>query len=151
MPLEHEFPFADPRENPGYLLWQVTMQWQRAMGQALAPLELTHTQFVLLAALRWLSLPEGAVVTKSDVARHAGVDRMMASKVIRGLAKRGLIAQAPHPTSGRAQMIELTETGLAGFRAALRVVGAVDATYFGEDAGAAVELLARLEAANGSG
>lgn len=126
---EHEFSFADPRDNPGYLLWQVSMRWQRAMGQALAPLGLTHTQWVLMAALRWLSLG-GEHVTKSDVARHAHVDRMMASKVMRALTTRALVAVNPHPDSRRAQSISLTPAGRELFAQGLRVVEDVDAAFF---------------------
>ena len=66
------------------------MKWQRTMAQALREHGLTHTQFVILAALRWLNLEGQPVVTKSDVARYANVDRMMASKIIRALARRGV-------------------------------------------------------------
>ena len=125
-----EFSFDDPRDNPGYLLWQVSMRWQRAMSRALAPLGLTHTQWVLMAALRWLSRG-GETVTKSDIARHAHVDRMMASKVVRALAKRGLLTQDAHPNSRRAQALSLTEEGLSVFVRGLREVERVDAAFFG--------------------
>jgi hypothetical protein len=38
-----------PDKSPGFLLWQVTLRWQRKVTIALAPLDLTHVQFVLLA------------------------------------------------------------------------------------------------------
>ena len=143
---EHEFSFTDPRDNPGYLLWQVSMRWQRAMGQALAPLGLTHTQWVLMAALRWLSR-SGEHVTKSDVARHAHVDRMMASKVVRALAARGLVDEGPHPGSRRAHSITLTPHGRDLFARGLRVVEDVDEAFFdGVDAvGTLGGLLAKEE------
>ena len=144
MPQHHEFPFDDPRQNPGYLLWQVTMKWQRAMTQALGEHGLTHTQFVILAALRWLNL-QGQPITKSDVARNANVDRMMASKIIRALSKRGLIDEEPHPTSKRAQQVRLTEDGKSAFRAALVTVGTVDAQFFGDQLPEVVSVLQELE------
>ena len=49
------FQFQRPEDSPGYVLWQLTMAWQRLIKQQLDPLDLTHTQFVLLAALAWLS------------------------------------------------------------------------------------------------
>ena len=39
-----------PNDSPGFLLWHATLRWQRGVAQALAPLDLTHVQFVLLAA-----------------------------------------------------------------------------------------------------
>src|SRR3546814_15453085 len=41
-----------PENSPGFLLWQVTNQWQRRLRATLEPLGLTHVQFVLLAGLR---------------------------------------------------------------------------------------------------
>ncbi len=50
-----QFHFAQTEESPGYLLWQVSMLWQRKMKRGLDEIGLTHTQFVLLASLGWLS------------------------------------------------------------------------------------------------
>jgi len=52
---EVEFSFKSPNDSPGYLLAHLTMLWQRKQKKALDPLDLTHTQFVLLASLSWLS------------------------------------------------------------------------------------------------
>lgn len=46
--------FPAPEQGPGFLLWRVTLSWQRQMRAALAPHGLTHVQFVLLASLWWL-------------------------------------------------------------------------------------------------
>ena len=37
----------------GYDLWHASLAWQQAIGRALAPHELTHVQFFLLASLLW--------------------------------------------------------------------------------------------------
>ena len=55
MSKEIKFQFKSPNDSPGYLLGQVTLLWQRKQKRVLDPLQLTHTQFVLLAALGWLS------------------------------------------------------------------------------------------------
>lgn len=151
----HEFPFDDPRDNPGYLLWQVSMRWQRAMTHALAPLGLTHTQFVLLAALRWLRLQahraegNGPVeISKSDVARYANVDRMMTSKVLRALTARGLVTAETHGTNPRAQSLALTGAGVDTLARALATAAAVDDGYFG---GVRPEAVAVLRALAGEG
>ena len=137
------FPFSNPRDNPGYLLWQVTMRWQRLMNQALTPHELTHTQFVLLAALKWLS-GEQDIVTKSDVARHANVDRIMAAKILRDLARRKIISERPHPTRGHAQAVSLTNEGGIIFGDALDTVGNTDRLFFGDKFVQSVTLLNQL-------
>ena len=50
-PLDTRFASAD--ESPGFLLWQVTNRWQAAVRRALAPFDVTHVQFVLLAVLTY--------------------------------------------------------------------------------------------------
>src|SRR5260370_30828241 len=37
---------VDADDSPGFLLWQVTLRWQRDIATALAPLDLTHVQFI---------------------------------------------------------------------------------------------------------
>ena len=51
MPKQINFHFKSPNDSPGYLLGQLTMLWQRKQKKVLDPLDLTQTQFVLLAAL----------------------------------------------------------------------------------------------------
>ena len=43
-----------PGASPGFLLWHLTLAWQRAVTAALEPLGLTHVQFVLLATAWFL-------------------------------------------------------------------------------------------------
>ena len=61
----------DPEESPGFLLWHVTLRWQREIAAALAPLDLTHVQFALLAATWWLN-SRGEDPNQLSVARQAG-------------------------------------------------------------------------------
>ena len=123
------FQFERPEDSPGYLLWQVTMSWQRKIKHALDPLDLTHTQFVLLAAIAWLArhLEE---VTQVDVATHSSTDRMMVSKVLRTLQSKGLISRQEHPTDTRAKVVRLTGAGQDRIQQAIRVVEATDGVYF---------------------
>jgi hypothetical protein len=44
-----------PADSPGFLLWRATLRWQRGIAAVLAPLGLTHVQFVLLACTSWLN------------------------------------------------------------------------------------------------
>ena len=80
MSKEIEFHFKSPYDSPGYLLGQLTMLWQRKQKKVLDPLDLTQTQFVLLAALGWL-LKKNNAVTQVDIANQSNADRMMVSKV----------------------------------------------------------------------
>ena len=104
------FDFESPDENLGYLLWQTTMLWQRKMNRALDEVNLTHTQFVILIALAWLSR-SSENVTQKEIADHSNTDRMMVSKILRTLQKNGLIERKEHKTDTRAKCVFLTVKG----------------------------------------
>jgi len=125
----HIFSFEKPEDNPGFLLWQVSMQWQLRMKKGLDPLGLTLTQFVLLAALHWLSR-SSEVVTQQVLAEHAKTDKMMTSKVLRTLQQKALLTRAAHQIDTRAKILQLTPAGLALLKRAVAVVEQVDKAFF---------------------
>lgn len=124
-----EFHFKNPDDSPGYLLGQLTMLWQRKLKRVLDPLDLTHTQFVLLAALGWLSL-ENDAVTQTDIANQGNADRMMVSKVLRTLEEKGFITRQEHQTDTRAKIIKLTSNGEIVLQKALILVESTDVEFF---------------------
>jgi DNA-binding MarR family transcriptional regulator len=121
--------WTGPGRSPGFLLWRVTLAWQRAMRAALAPHDLTHVQFVLLASAWWLGDHEEPP-TQKRLADQAGTDPMMTSQVIRKLADRGLVSRTPDPSDARALRIVVTADGREVLAAALRDVEHADAEYF---------------------
>jgi len=129
MPKEIEFHFKSPNDSPGYLLGQLTMLWQRKQKMVLDPLNLTHTQFILLAALGWLSKKKNAV-TQVDIANQSNTDRMMTSKVLRTLEEKKFISRQEHPTDTRAKVIRLTNEGAKVLQKALIVVENADIEFF---------------------
>ncbi len=129
MPKEIEFHFKSPNDSPGYLLGQLTMLWQRKQKKVLDPLNLTQTQFVLLAALGWLS-KKNRLVTQVDIANQSNADRMMVSKVLRTLEEKGFITRAEHETDTRAKEVRLTAEGAAVLQKALIEVENADLDFF---------------------
>jgi len=129
MPKEIDFHFKKPNDSPGYLLGQVTMLWQRKQKKVLDPLDLTQTQFVLLAALAWLSKKSDAV-TQVDIANQSNADRMMVSKVLRTLEDKGFITRQEHQTDTRAKIIRLTTTGEIVLQKAIIAVENADLDFF---------------------
>lgn len=108
------------------------MRWQRRIAAALHPLGLTHVQFVLLAAVWWLST--GAQTTSGlpnqrQVAGHADVDVMMTSQVLRALEVRGLVARRADPDDGRVYRLSVTEAGALLAEQAIALVDAADADF----------------------
>ena len=129
MPQEINFHFKSPKDSPGYLLGQLTMLWQRRLKKVLDPLDLTQTQFVLLAALGWLSKKSNSV-TQVDIANQRNADRMMVSKVLRTLEEKGFITRQEHETDTRAKTIRLTTTGETVLQKAIIEVENADLDFF---------------------
>ncbi len=121
--------FSRSEESPGLLLWQVTNRWQAAQRAALKPFDLTHVQFVLLAALTWLGAD--GPVTQRRLADFAGTDPMMTSQVVRGLERRQLLVRSAHDTDGRARSLTVTDGGAALANRAVVAVEACDEAFFG--------------------
>jgi DNA-binding MarR family transcriptional regulator len=122
-------PGQDPWSNPGFLLWRVTLRWQRAVAAALRPLDLTHPQFVVLASVWWLGR-EGEPPSQRQLADHTGMDAMTTSQVARALEAKGLIARAADPHDSRVRRLSATAAGTALAGRAVEAVEAVDRAHF---------------------
>lgn len=123
------FHFEKPEENLGYLLWQATMLWQRQMNRALDEINLTHTQFVIMAALGWL-LKSSENVTQKEIADHSNTDRMMVSKILRTLQKNELIERKEHETDTRAKCVFLTDKGVVILQKAIEIKTQANNLFF---------------------
>lgn len=121
--------FERPEENLGYLLWQTTMLWNRKMNRALDEISLTHTQFVIMAALGWLSRNSDKV-TQKEIADSSNTDRMMVSKILRKLEKNELIERIEHKTDTRAKCVSLTDKGIDTLQKALEIKNRANDLFF---------------------
>lgn len=123
------FSYIEPEENSGYLLWQVTMQWQLSMNRALGKMGLTLTQFSLMAGLYWLSQKK-QIVTQQKLADYANTDKMMTSKVLMVLEKKQIIERIKDPGDSRAKQLRITDKGIQTLREAYHIVEQVDGLFF---------------------
>jgi DNA-binding MarR family transcriptional regulator len=120
-----------PSESPGFLLWHATLRWQRGIAQALAPLDLTHVQFVLLACTWWLN-EEGQHPSQIALAEVAGTDVKMTSQVVRSLERKALVEREIDPADSRARRLRVTRRGARIAPRAIDVVQEIDAAFFRE-------------------
>lgn len=118
-----------PGDSPGFLLWHATLRWQRSIAAALAPLELTHVQFVLLACSYWLA-EHGETPNQLAVAGQAGTDIKMTSQVLRRLETRGLVERRTDEHDTRARIVSVTSRGKAVAVQAIDRVEAADTEFF---------------------
>jgi DNA-binding MarR family transcriptional regulator len=107
------------------------MRWQRAMRAALAPHDLTHVQFVLLASAWWLG-EQGEQPSQRRLAEHAGTDAMMTSQVVRALERAGLVQRLRDPADGRSVRVTITPAGRERLQGALADVEAADVAFFAD-------------------
>lgn len=120
-----------PAESPGFLLWHLTLRWQRTIAAALSPLDLTHVQFVLLACVYWLT-EQDQVPNQLAVAAQAGTDIKMTSQVLRRLEQRGLVERRTDDRDARAKVLSVTRRGKALAVQAIESVEIADAEFFNE-------------------
>jgi DNA-binding MarR family transcriptional regulator len=141
----------DPEESPGFVLWHVTLRWQREITAALAPLGLTHVQFVLLASAWWLNA-RGDEPNQLGLARQAGTDVKMTSEVLRKLEAKGLLVRTVDAADTRARRIRVTGRGGELARTAVAAVERADAAFFGAlpDPGALLAMLRPLARGDGA-
>ncbi len=124
------FSFKKAEDSPGFLLWQLTNQWQQQQRKALQTLDLTHPQFVALAGILWLSSLSEDGVSQAQVAKFTHIDKMMMSDLVKTLLNKKLIKRHPNPQDKRAYALTITRKGHALTLKAIPMVEAIDAQFF---------------------
>jgi DNA-binding MarR family transcriptional regulator len=121
-------PFSEPEQNPGFLIWQVSMVWQRKLKTGLDTIGITHAQFLLLAALQYLGTQKN-IVSQQDLAKHCRIDKMMTSKILRTLQKKGLLTRKKNKMDTRAKTLTLSEQGELSLGQAFKIIDKVDGDF----------------------
>jgi DNA-binding MarR family transcriptional regulator len=128
-PNDNTFSVEKAEESSGFLLWQVTNLWQREIKKALEQYGLTHSQFVLMASIHWLTIHEKDV-TQIVLSAHTKIDPMTTSTVLRTLQKKELIQRQEHLTDTRAKTVRLTDEGIKMIKEAVVTVEKFDKDFF---------------------
>lgn len=126
---DNTFCVEKPEDSSGFLLWQVTNLWQREIKKALEPYGLTHSQFVLMASIHWLTLNKQEV-TQIILSEYTKIDPMTTSTVLRTLQQKGFIQRQEHSTDTRAKTVELTAEGKKIVKKAVVTVETFDMEFF---------------------
>ena len=139
------FSFKRPEDSPGFLLWQLTNQWQRQQRQALAKLGLTHAQFVVLAGVLWLSSLPDNTVTQKQVSELSKIDKMSMSDLVVTLLQKKMLRRMSHDKDKRAYSLVLTDKGRRIVLKAIPIVEAIDAEFFSKETPNLVQLIHNLK------
>ncbi|MEV0641061.1 MarR family transcriptional regulator [Streptomyces sp. NPDC050619] len=110
--------------TPGYLVWRLANKWRTAVDQALAPLNLTHAQYVLLASLSGMerSGQPGRGPSQRELADYTGLEALYVSKLARSLEAGGLVRRTRDAEDTRVVRLALTDAGLGAVRPAIDAV-----------------------------
>jgi DNA-binding MarR family transcriptional regulator len=109
-------------ETTGSLVWRLSMKWRSTVDRAVAPLGLTHAQYVLLATLYGLS-STGARPSQRELADATGLEPVYVSRLARALESSGLIARVEATADSRAIELSLTPAGQKVVVPAIALVG----------------------------
>ena len=124
--------YKNHNESTGFLFWQVATLWQRKIKHALQPLNLTHTQYVILAVIEELK-EHSENVTQQMISDFSTIDVMTTSSTLRLLEKKKLINRNPNTTDTRAYSIMNTQIGINYLIEATSKIEEIDKDFFSED------------------
>jgi DNA-binding MarR family transcriptional regulator len=107
--------------TPGYLVWRLSIKWRVAVDRALAPLGLTHAQYVFLASLFGMQ-HDGTQPSQRELADHTGLEPLYISKLARTLEADGLIERTRDTDDTRTMRLALTDLGRKAIRPGIATV-----------------------------
>lgn len=123
--------FADSKESLGFSLWKVSNKLQRLHRSGLKEINLTPTQFSLLACIVYMNTSNEAV-TQSFLCQHTQMDKMLVSDVIKSLVTKKLVSKKDNPKDSRAFIIAATPDGIKLCNKAVKIVEGIDIQFFGK-------------------
>lgn len=116
-------------DAPGFLLWQIEMCWQRIANQTLANYDLTYTQFIVLRISEYLNQNSNSVY-QHQVAKFSRIDRMMTSRILASLEKKGFVEREKLSGDARAKLVILTPKGKVVLKESHNALSAAESAFF---------------------
>lgn len=110
----------------GYPLKRAQHALRLAMDAALAPLDLSTPQYVVLSVLERAEHAGEDALSGAELARRCFVTPQTMTGLVGGLEGRALVRRRPHPTHGRVLEVGMTGAGRATLRRAHAAAGAVE-------------------------
>lgn len=130
MPEKSAFQQYKADDSPGFLLYRVTILWQKKLGEIFESLGITQTQYAILASLKYFEEHDQSS-TQTDLVEHARIDKMTLSKSIRILENGGLVNRQTSLSDSRAITVRLTAKGRKLVIQAIESVEKADEQFFG--------------------
>lgn len=121
--------FIDAKFSLGFLIWKTSNKLQRLHRLALKELDLTPTQFSVLASVVHISSMQKNL-TQSLLCKHTEMDKMLTSDVIKSLVVKKLIKKKKNEHDSRSFLIQPTPLGVKKANEAIEIVENVDLEFF---------------------
>lgn len=116
-------------DSPGFLLFRITVLWQKKLGIIFNDLKIQQTQYAILASLKYFE-EKNEKCTQAFLVEHARIDKMTLSKSVRQLEKTGLVKRAQSDEDARAVLVQLTQRGRNLVTEAVRRIEDADELFF---------------------
>lgn len=126
---ESVFSVDKPEDSLGLLLWQTTVTWQRLINNSLNAYDMSHSQFVIMAILKWFE-ENNHTPTQIQIARLSKLDKMTVSKTVRKMVGLGYLKRQENEKDPRAKSIFLTEKGHKIIKILAPMVERIDKGFF---------------------
>jgi DNA-binding MarR family transcriptional regulator len=101
---------TNPKDFPGYLIWQASKDWHRQLDALLSTFNLTYIQFLVLINLNFL-LDQNKYVSQKDIVLMMDEDKNIVSQVIKRLEAKKLVRRRVDKNDTRSKLVFLTESG----------------------------------------
>ncbi len=118
-----------PSNSVGLQLWVVYNKWHSEVMKHLKPLNINHTQFVILASILWCNKNKNET-TQAEIVNITGLDKMTLSKSMKTLVANEIIIKDKDVRDTRSFSLKLSKTGESLTKKAIAQVEELDQLYF---------------------
>jgi len=124
------FQASTPKESVGFQFWKLHSFWQKKIANVLKPYEITHTQFVILASIKWFQ-EQSENPSQRQISGLTRIDKMTLSKAIRRLEELKLVNRIKSKNDTRSILVSLSNDGQEIMPELVNLVENIDTGIFG--------------------
>lgn len=124
-----EFKFKTPQESIGLQFWKLHSKWQKKITIELSQYKVTHTQFVILASIKWFQ-KQSIEPSQAEISAVTGIEKMTLSKAVVRLESLSLVKRTQSYKDTRSICISLTNKASKLIPKLLKVVENIDNEIF---------------------
>lgn len=126
-----ETQFEEAKESPGFIFWKAANLHQRLQRQVLKNIDITPSQFSVLASYFFAQDRLGPV-TQAQICEHTALDKMHVSDITKSLISKKYVQKLAHEEDGRSFRICVTDKGAKVCNEAVKRIEKLDDEFFGK-------------------